>query len=68
MKCPCKNCEERHRACHDNCERFKEWKAEYAAQQEYLKKHKGNPHLENLEKNKSKIRKNSTRFRDTKWW
>lgn len=24
---PCKNCTERHLACHDECEKYKEWKA-----------------------------------------
>jgi hypothetical protein len=23
---PCKDCPERHTACHDTCERYKEWK------------------------------------------
>lgn len=25
---PCRNCEERHTACHDSCQRYKDWKAE----------------------------------------
>ena len=25
---PCKNCEERHTACHDKCPKYKAWKAE----------------------------------------
>lgn len=25
---PCKGCEERHTACHDNCPKYKAWKAE----------------------------------------
>lgn len=25
---PCKNCEERHTACHDKCPKYKMWKAE----------------------------------------
>ena len=25
---PCKDCEERHTACHDKCPRYKAWKAE----------------------------------------
>lgn len=28
---PCKGCEERHTACHDHCERYKQWKAEIQA-------------------------------------
>lgn len=24
---PCKDCEERHTACHDTCQRYKDWKA-----------------------------------------
>lgn len=27
MKAPCKDCTERHRACHDHCERYKAFKA-----------------------------------------
>lgn len=25
---PCKDCEERHTACHDKCPKYKEWQAE----------------------------------------
>lgn len=25
---PCKDCAERHTACHDHCQRYKDWKAE----------------------------------------
>lgn len=28
MKAPCINCEERYPACHDSCDRYKEWKKE----------------------------------------
>ena len=34
---PCKGCSERHIACHDSCDRFKEWKERYHAQQQHLK-------------------------------
>lgn len=33
----CKDCEDRHAACHDTCERYKAWKAEYKAEQAYTK-------------------------------
>lgn len=28
---PCKDCVERYEACHDHCEKYKEWKAELNA-------------------------------------
>lgn len=28
---PCKDCTERHEACHDSCDKYKEWKAELDA-------------------------------------
>lgn len=28
---PCKDCSERHEACHDSCDKYKEWKAELDA-------------------------------------
>lgn len=34
----CKDCTERYKACHDTCEKFKAWKAEAAAEQEYTKR------------------------------
>ena len=35
MKCPCKGCEERHEACHDRCEYYKQWKVEHEASKKY---------------------------------
>lgn len=29
MMCPCRDCEERHEACHDHCARYREWKKPY---------------------------------------
>lgn len=31
----CKDCPERHEACHDHCERFAAWRAEHKAEQDY---------------------------------
>lgn len=28
---PCKDCTERHKACHDSCDKYKAWKAELDA-------------------------------------
>lgn len=33
---PCKDCANRHTACHDSCEKYKEWRARYQAQQQHL--------------------------------
>lgn len=27
--CPCKDCNDRHTACHDKCEKYAEWKIGY---------------------------------------
>lgn len=34
---PCKDCTEKHLACHDSCEKYKAWKDRYNAQQKHLK-------------------------------
>lgn len=34
---PCKGCADRHPACHDSCERYKEWKERDQAQKKQLK-------------------------------
>ena len=26
MRCPCRDCADRHEACHDRCEKYKEWR------------------------------------------
>lgn len=38
MMCPCKDCKDRHQACHDHCEKYKEWKKELEANKEALKR------------------------------
>lgn len=44
---PCKYCEDRYLACHDKCEKYKEWKAELdekkAVREEALKKDRERP-------------------------
>ena len=30
--CPCKGCQDRHEACHGQCDRYQVWKAEIDAQ------------------------------------
>jgi Fe-S-cluster-containing dehydrogenase component len=37
---PCKGCTERHLACHDSCEKYKEWRDQYQAQEKSLKAHR----------------------------
>jgi hypothetical protein len=37
---PCKDCPDRHTACHDSCDKYKEWKERYQAQQQHLKDNK----------------------------
>lgn len=32
---PCKDCADRHLACHDSCEKYKEWRDRYHAQQKH---------------------------------
>ena len=34
---PCKGCTERCTACHDHCEKYKNWLEQYHAQQKHLK-------------------------------
>ena len=31
----CKDCPDRHLACHDSCEKFAEWRKEHAAERAY---------------------------------
>lgn len=38
MMCPCKDCEERHPACHGKCKKYIEWKKEEAEKKEIRKK------------------------------
>ena len=37
MMCPCKDCEERHPACHGKCEKYIEWKKDEAEKKEIRK-------------------------------
>ena len=36
MMSPCKDCPDRHPACHGSCEKYKEWRDKYQAQQKYI--------------------------------
>jgi hypothetical protein len=36
---PCKDCPERHIACHDTCERYKEWKRQIDEQKKAKKEY-----------------------------
>ena len=29
MICPCRECPDRHEACHDSCEKYRDWKAPF---------------------------------------
>ena len=40
MSCPCKDCPERHPACHDRCERYIEWRDKWRAAKEHLRQMK----------------------------
>lgn len=40
MRCPCKECPERHPACHDHCERYIEWRDKWRAAKERLRQEK----------------------------
>ena len=40
MLAPCKGCKDRHEACHNECEKYKEWKTYYSARQEAIKRAK----------------------------
>lgn len=37
---PCKDCTEKYTACHDTCDKYKEWRDRYHAQQKYLEESK----------------------------
>lgn len=41
---PCKGCTNRHPACHDGCEKYKEWKVKLEARKEAEKIRKGLGH------------------------
>ena len=34
MRCPCRDCKERHEACHDHCWRYQTWKKPYLERQQ----------------------------------
>lgn len=38
---PCKECEERFEACHDKCERYAEWRAEFMERKEKIREGRG---------------------------
>ena len=38
LKSPCMNCSERHQACHDSCDAYKEFASNYHDQAEWKKK------------------------------
>ena len=40
LKAPCKNCNDRYLACHDHCEKYKEFDAERKRVQELASKQK----------------------------
>lgn len=37
---PCKDCAEKHLACHDHCDKYKAWKDRHQAQQRHLQDNK----------------------------
>jgi sulfatase maturation enzyme AslB (radical SAM superfamily) len=37
---PCKDCPDRHPACHGSCDKYKEWSERYQAQQKHLAENK----------------------------
>lgn len=39
-KNPCRDCEDRHMACHDNCSKYKAWKYEVVEHKEKIQKAK----------------------------
>lgn len=41
---PCKDCADRHEACHGSCEKYKAWRDRYQAQQKHLEEQKGRWH------------------------
>lgn len=50
---PCKDCPNRHPACHGECDQYKEWVVKYHAEQQYLKDNRnrfGHPWSPALEK------------------
>ena len=38
---PCKDCTDRHPACHDHCEGYQHWREQNRAEQEHLKFERG---------------------------
>ena len=43
---PCKDCKERHPACHDSCDRYKEWKQRLEKVNEERKKYNAKPFVQ----------------------
>ncbi|MBQ6721550.1 MAG: hypothetical protein IJQ88_05220 [Clostridia bacterium] len=50
MKGPCKDCPNRHLACHDGCERYKAWLAAYHADRQDIRRLKEIPFNEQSKK------------------
>ena len=42
---PCKECVDRHTACHDSCERYKEWKQRLDELNKARKAYANKPHI-----------------------
>ena len=60
-KTPCKGCEKRHPACHDNCEVYKEWTAARKEVQAKLKQWKSETFADRM--SDTSLLKNETRER-----
>ena len=54
---PCKDCEERYRACSDKCDRYKAWKAEIERVKMVRKNYLDNRHEELKRRDKWDIRR-----------
>lgn len=50
MKGPCKDCKDRHPACHDSCEKYKAWLAAYHADRQDIRRLKDIPFNEKSKK------------------
>lgn len=55
-KSPCMECYHRHRACHDHCSKYKEWKEAEQSKKESIREHgmsiADEVHIENIYKSK----------------
>lgn len=57
MTCPCKNCKERHTACHAGCEKHKEWLSDKHKKEQWLKNQNTDLHHENTLEYKKQLSK-----------